>query len=825
MAALADPLQLDSTEDLGEPDESLIPEPEPQPKYGIRNRDLPQQLKDAIRTAITRSQQQEKFLRRIEVLHDSQLRMYERGYQHFFEGADGSWVAAVPGAPFFDADSNAMEEWGDYIDDYPIFHGFIWIIQSVLTQNGPGVVFEANDPSNSGDNQAAEAAEGTRKNFDRFNDVKKIMRDIVRMMCVSGRVVTWVETKANPAKWGRNEDGSPVKQQTASVYGCLETKVPIMAKEQSEFPYAIIYRDLDVRNAKQDHSWIAKKIKANEVGLDENNYERFHRLGILQGGRSQYQVGEAISHLVTEVNAWLRPSAFSDDEFDDPFDEAQPEDMIEDEDGPRAPTVREMIESIFTDEYGHFTGLHAVFVGKTYSEAWAESMDDVLCVAQPFAGDGQSAMAIMDPAVIAQDRFNTLMNYCAETFDFGAPSTFVLSSKMDFEAITDQAAQPFAWRQLKQLGNGTNAAVDNFYREPNPEVPESLSQCIEFLQGEYLQFVLACPPAMWGESSEDTKTASGLAQSRNQALGRMGIIWSVIVSTMARLYFQVALAVARDPDTPDQIIVPVKGGQNVTVQTERLSKGRFRCSPDEDSGFPDSTAAKRATMMSVVQLFAQFPPAAQQFFAAPENWRNMLKLLGITEMVIPEAEAQVKQVEEIEELLNSVPLEPTPEDMMAAEQQSQQGQAMYQQALPIAQQQGIPAPPPPPPFDPMTAICDPTDVTKIGSLSKPSVPIKPWDFDSYENDQCLDWLNSEACRRELEVGRAGPDGVIAPNIRGVQNVWLHALEHQKAMKVKAPPMPPVPMVAGKGKPPAAGTPGPPPLAASAPAGSPGTATI
>ena len=123
----------------------------------------------------------------------------------------------------------------------------------------------------------------------------------------------------------------------------------------------------------------------------------------------------------------------------------------------------------------------------------------------------------------------------------------------------------------------------------------------------------------------------------------------------------------------------------------------------------------------------------------------------------------------------------------------------------------------------MTAASDPTDVTKIGTLSKPSVPIKPWDLDEYENQACIDWLNSDACRRELEVGRADASGNMVPNIRGVQNVWLHAREHQKAAAAKQPVMPPVPMVAPKGPPQkAAGT---PPLPEAAPAGSPGTATI
>lgn len=789
-----------AAEPVLQPDEAALPEPES--PYGPRNENLPKQLERAIRSAITKSQNQERYLRRLEVLHDRRNRFYERGNQHIYEGRDDCYMLAIPGATFTDADGRT-EEWGDYIDDYPIFHGFLWIIQSVLTQNGPGIDFQPMDPSKSEDNQAAETAEGLRKHFDRVNDTRRILREAVRMMALSGRTVCWVRTEENAARWGTHPDGRPKKNEVAEIFGCLETKVPIMIKEQCAFPYLIVYKDVDERNAKQNHPHIRDKIKPNESGLDENNYERFARLGILQGARSQFQAGESISHMVTELHCWLRPSVFSDEEYDDPFGEAGEEDLVPDEEtgALRSPTVREMLERIFADGNGQFTGLHAVYVGKTYSQAWPEAMDDCLTVVHPFVGDGQFSIAVMDPAIIAQDRFNTLMNYIAETFDFGAPSTWVVAQKVDFEAMREQRAQPYDIRQLKALAPGVLAAQDMFWREPDPQVPATLNQVIQFLFGEFLQFVLASPPSMWGDSTPDTKTASGLAQSRNQALGRMGILWSVLQHLCARMYYHVALAAANDSDTPEEIIVPQAGAQNLTVRVERLRKGNFMVVPDEDSGFPDSTAAKRATLMAMVQMIAQFPPAAQQFFAAPANWKEMLKLLGISEMVLPEAESHDKQVEEIEELLNGVPIEPTPDEIQMAQQQ-------YQMKLQLSQQAGLPAPPP---FDPQ-------------SLMRSSVPVKPWDFDQWELECCDDYLNGDAARTELKVGRPDPlSGQAVPNIRGIQNVWLHRQEHAQAMALKQPPMPPVPVVAPKGgaaKAPAAA----PIIPAAGPAGGPGTQT-
>lgn len=781
------------------PDGITVPDAPVQSDYGPKNEQLPDQIKDAIISAVKKAQQEEQYPRRMEVLADSKGRFYERGQQHIYADRNNCYAVAVPGGSFEDADG-VEQDWGEYIDDYPLIRGFLEIIQSVLTQNGPGIAFQAKNPARSEDTQASETAAGIKLNFDRINDVKKTMREITRYFCLSGRAATWTKTEANAMRWGRDDAGNPQKNQIVETGGCLETKIPLYEKEMSNFPYFIWYRDVDVRNARQDHPHIRKRINGGECGLAESPYERYARLGVL-GGAKQRQWAASVAHITTEVHAWLRPSAFSDEEFDAPFEMAGPTDLV---DG-HAPSVRDMIAKIYTDQQGGFTGLHVVALGQTYSQSWPESMDDCLQVETPFVGDGQSGVAIMEGAFVAQDLFNDLMNYIAETFGFGAPSTWVYASDVDFEALQDQKARPFEFRQFKRLGENTNSVAGNVYREPNPEVPGSLKDTIQFLMSEFLQFVLGCPPAVWGESSSDTKTASALAQSRAQAQGRLGIISAAIIKMMARIYYQAALAAANDPDTPEEIIVPVKGGPNVTVRVERLRKGHFMATPDEDSGFPDSTAAKRSMMREILGFLAQFPMAADQFFSVPSNIKEICRTFGVSEFTFPEAESYDKQTLEIEMLLNSVPIGPTPEEVAAAQQQYDVESIAMAAADPMAAR---------PPFDP-------------ASLTRSSVPINPWDHDEYEYTCCIDYLNSKAARMELEVGRVNPAGQLVPNPRGIENIWLHAMEHKQADLQKNPPMP-MPAVEPKGKP-KAGKPakpeGAPPMAANGPAGSAGTATM
>ena len=752
--------------------EEQTPTPDPEPRWGVRNRDLPDQLVKAFTSAFKKAQNEERYLRRLEVLRNRMLAYYERGHQHIYESGD-SFRLAIPGAPWSGPDGNEYE-WGDFIDDYNIFHGFQWILTSVLTQSPTGISFQPIDPSKSEDNQAATTADGLRKHFDRMNDKPALSREAVRQMCLSGRFIRWVKTVENAAKYGKNADGSAKKERVCCVYSSMASKVPITAKSQTDFRYLILYDDLDILSAKDTYSWVRKRLKAGENCLDENNYEKFARLGVLQGARSEFQASESIAHLITEGNGWLRPACFSDDEFDVPIEF----EYDANEDGSQ-PSVRDVIEAEFPE------GAHAVFVGKTYAESWAESMDDCLYTGKPFDDDSQFAMAVMDGAVSSQDKFNDQMNWVAECFAFGAPREYVNASNTEFAALVDQKAQPWGLTQLKNVPQGL-AAEDMVHRTPNPEIPTTMQPYIEFLMGALLQFILACPPSVWGETSTDNKTATGQQLATNQAKGRLGILWSQLQAADAALYYQVALAAANDPDTPEEITVPVKTGQSITIRVERLRKGHFMCKPDEDSGFPDSANQIRAVLTQVMTMMAQASPVDPTLlkdFLNTDNVAEIFRTFGLTNFKMPKTEAAERQMEEIEELLNGVPVMPTPEEIEAAQAQHEQQTELAGMKAANDMNAGLPAAPPPPPFDPQ-------------SLMRSSVPIKPWDFDEWHIQACDEYLNGDACRIELQIGRAQlvPSEIegepateqTVPNVRGVMNVWLHRQEHAKALAMKNP---------------------------------------
>lgn len=730
--------------------------------YGERNEKLPEQLVLALKAAAQEFQEQDKFPRRREVMRDRRNRFYERSVQHLYETTQGL-VAMVPGQ--IGQGAYGKGQTPQYIDDYNIWMPYERIILATLTQNPPGIAFRPDSPGKEEDDEAADNAEMYTKVFDRANDVKGLQVEQIRYMSLSGRTISWTRTEADAQMYGLNDAGQPKRQEVTTFHGTLESKVPIMAKSQKDCLYCLLYDDPDIKQAKEEYPGegadgrkFAKCFQPGQVALGENEFERTARLGILQGTRSSGNQGDAFSHTLTRMHCWFRPAAFNGDKFDEPFDQAGPEDLTDNGDGTQsAPTVKDALRKLYP------SGCHAVFVGDTYVASWDESMDDALDIAFPYKGDGMSRQAIMDLFVVIQDTFNDVTNALRQAADVGWPSTWVDGDDQDIDAITSQKADPYAIRIRKARKDLALAA--SFFREPDLVLPSSVMQWLQEMSGPLAQLMLATPPVLFGAGDEDQKTASGTAQLKAQAMGQLGLIWGMMQRQWARIRYQAALLASKNPDYAQEIVVAT-GDQTATLQLGKVRKGKFGAFPDEDSSFPESTAQKRQNLTLILQMAATSPILGAQIMSSPDNWKLFADLEGFTELVIPEAESRDKQLIEIEELLQGVPIPPAPEELEAA---MQQHATMAVQSATMAATTGQPAPPIPP-FDP-------------ASLLKPSIPVDELDYHPWEFEKCKEWLSSDACRKQMALRT---DDFPAGNKLGVLNVKLHALEHQKMMALLAP---------------------------------------
>jgi len=704
----------------------------PESPYGADNRDLPEQLVEVLRSTIVEFQGQGKYLRRREVRRDWKLRLYYEGIQHL-QWSNAGYSQLVGGGTVTNSSGGSMQ-CPTYMDAYNIFLRFFLILQAVLTQQLPSVRWQPLDPSNPDDIDKNKEAQNFAKLFDRFNDVKDILGQIVRMLGMSGRTVSWTRTEADSQAFGFEVDGAtPKRFQRTTVHGTLETKMfPATCRQFDRSCLGmVIYHDNHVKLVKSDYPWKAEEIKVGGAALGESQYERFARLGVLAGSRGALGggVGDTLNHIVSGGNFFLRPEAFTGPAYD-----------VECEGGG---TVKQKLQELFPQ------GCRAIFEGDVYCASYAESMDDHLDVQWPYQGDGTSRQGFMEVMAIVQDNFNDLCNWIRDKIDTGASQLFVRGDQDAVDAINSQRAVPGAVRAAKDFAKADQPLADSFYATSDPQIPETLFKLLEFMRGDLPEFLLAALPSIQGGEMNDNNTASGYAMATANAKGQLGILWGRMQRMFARIRYQSALAAAQDEAATGTVKTQTPTGETITVNMDVLKKGNFGCYPDEDSGFPETTAQKRLILKDWVQM-AGASPVAAELFDNPTNIEQMKELNGFQDLVFIPAEARTKQLHEIEKLLQEAPVPPDP--VMV-----EQAQVAHAGASLAAQTDGTP----PLPF------AAPPD--------QPTIPVQELDYHQYEFPVCQEWLSSKARRDEDEKG----------NQAGIQNVILHALAHRAYMQQAA----------------------------------------
>lgn len=677
-------------------------------------------LQDQLKALVRHYAQQDKMVRRLEVQEASLQRFYDKGYQHIWWDSAAGLFAIANGASAF-ASGDDSTDLPRYMETYNIYGPYGRISSSVLTQNPPGVNFEPDDPSKSIDIDAAKAADAYRHLVDRTNKRKKLQAQIAQRFWTDGRTITYTRLVQDGDRFGLDDRGEPKRVPLIEAFGVLETKVPVTAKDRSEFTYCIISDDLDLNYCKELFAEQADKIQPGPSSLGESAYERFARLGALQGTNRRLQPGDAYQHLATRHRVWLRPAAFNH----------------------LADTYRDQFKQL----YQH--GCHVTFCGGAYCGSCDESMDDHIAVAHPRAGDGQNRPSLGKDGVSLQDAVNDYKNQEKEYLDYGIPATWCDSALVDNPAVREQISQPGNRYSVPLTPGGQDVMATHFFTEPPASCPPSLVQAYEDMRGSFAQFVLGAPPAIWGGGDQHQETAKGIQILRDQAMGQASIAWGAMQELFAEAYRQAIKAVAENA-TDETVTIQIPGRNATTAQVviADMARGNFHCVPSTDSNFPETWGAKRQTWFGFLESAAK-NPALADVLNQPDNLEEMVELSGL-DIVIPGAEARNKQLAEIEELLKTAPIPP---DQQAVAQY----QALQQQAS-LAVQQGQPAPQLPPPPGP-----------------EPSVPIDPvFDLHAYEFAKCQEWLNSEE-RRDAE--RNNPQGVL--------NVRLHGLKHFQQMQQAA----------------------------------------
>jgi len=301
----------------------------------------------------------------------------------------------------------------------------------------------------------------------------------------------------------------PNGQEAITIVGGLELNTPVWCRDPNEFPYIQWQVEVHRSKLRAVYPHVADKIQAGEPQDAEDVYARVSRLASSQG-LPQVHPADALYAVVTFTRTWLDPAAFM--EIDD-----------------------KAIRAELMEEFKK--GCYVAFAGSTYCEARNENRRKHWAFKSAEPGDGSARPGVGDGLIQIQERYNTLSNIQAETYEYGIPAGYCDPDAISAEAWTSQTSEP-ASKYSARARTG-QALSDSFFFEPAATVSNDMVKHMQDLVGPVAQFVTGLFPAIFGGEVEGAggDTAAGYSMARDQAMGRIGLVWRAVKELWADMMF------------------------------------------------------------------------------------------------------------------------------------------------------------------------------------------------------------------------------------------------------------------------------------------------
>lgn len=645
----------------------------------------------ALRDLVLQFRQEGLVARRHEIRRIRQARLFWQGLQYaWWNPQDMTWHLPFDRGSAF-GDNRDLEEMPRYQFVTNFYQGFGLSFIAVLSQDVPATRFYPQSAQSEPDIAAAKAASKAAELVEQNNRVQQLLTGVGYYLWTDGKIGGYVRYVADGQRFGFHDDqaieeslaklgedvyvcpncgaetpaGSarranllagticpqcgaalgeenfkpaemvrvpqvtgtrrvPNGQEVISIVGGLELNTPVWANEMHEYPYLQWQMEVHRAKLKASYPHAADKIQMGAPSDADDIYARASRVATAQGLPVPHP-GDALHNLVTFSRTWIRPWSFY---------------ALEDK------AVREELLALFPD------GCYCAFAGETYCESRNETMDDHWRVMHALPGDGQNRPSVGDSLVQVQERYNVLSNIQAETYEFGIPPIYADPQVLDFDALSNQVAEPCAHYPARARPGQPLSA--GFFQPAPAQVPPDMIQHQRELMGPTAQFLTGMFPAVFGGEMPDQKTASGYAMARDQALGRLGLVWRRLKSFYADLMLLGVDCFRKN--RPEDVEIPILGeGGEFESQWIRLAdlKGNIQAHPEADETFPRLKSQQRAVIQ---QLMANPDPIIQRILLEPDNMQFIKSAIGLTEIVIPGEDSRNKQLREIDQLLGGMPV-------------------------------------------------------------------------------------------------------------------------------------------------------------------------
>lgn len=638
--------------------------------------------------------------RRLQIYRTGRSELYFLGKQKiFWNGQNGQWTGLGVSGSVISADHYESESF-DYTTNF--YKGYAESFMTTASQNVPGVPFHPEDPNRREDIEAAKGATSASELIARFNDAPMLLAKMAYHGFTGGMMATYTRSIVDGKRFGFEIDPAtgqptniPKSREIISVHGALDISVPMLADNQDEMDYLAWFVDMPKSRVYATYPWLDGKLSAVSDMRDDDVLARLFRSAI-RGNVMPVMPSDAMEDISTVMRIWVRPSTYWS--------------ITE-------TAVRTKLQRMFPD------GVVIHYASNQYAAAINESMDDHWKIEFACEGRGSARSGIGEPFIEVQDQINVLSNLFHEYLVYGIPPIFHHGKALDREAIMQMTAKVAQFIPVN-MQDQIQSIGDLFWNPTAAQVPEALMARLEALQGPIGQFLTGIFPALVGSQVQGAanKTAKGYEMQLQQSMGRVAFFYRRLKSLYQRtMYIAVReFANNRDRDMGLSSQDPTKKPQAISPITIR--KGNFNVYPEADEGFPSLFSDKRETLNQFLAL-AEKNPAIAEALGEAANQTLIKSAYGLSDFVVPGEDSRLKQLKEIDELLQGTPNE-------------------------------SPAEP---------------------SGAEPSIGIQPLDRDNIEFETCQWWASTDA---GIEAQEQNP--------AGYENVILHAMMHQKRMQSNAP---------------------------------------
>lgn len=425
---------------------------------------------------------------------------------------------------------------------------------------------------------------------------------------------------------GFNED-QPKSRVRLEIFGPMFVKMPTYAKDQDQCDYIILtteqprslIKSIFASGTSEKDRELAQKI--DSTGTEFDIYERTARAPSAFTYTSYDN-----QNLVTFKRIWLRPSTL--------------ERLGEDKQD-----VKQSLRKKFPK------GIYCSFVGRdVYLESRSECADDSWTIGKAGLSTYIHSDPMGQPLVPAQEMKNVYTNLSLETMEQGIADVYADPEVINFEDYSQHEKRPGnMYAAVPRPGVPLSASI---FEGPKATLSKEIPELIDKVEQD-AQFLVASFPSIYGGPQEAaSRTASEYNMSRQMALQRLSITWSMLTIWWAKVKEKAVHLYVENVAEDERFVTKDSSDNyvNVWIRKADLLGKVGEVEPEGAETFPVTMAQKQSTL---IQLLGMNNQMINGVIGDPANYKTVMDVIGFPEIKVPDDDQRIKQVRENQYMIDS----------------------------------------------------------------------------------------------------------------------------------------------------------------------------